>query len=510
MTLEVTGAVAKSGRMSDTGSLLLGIDLGPSCVTGTLVSPDRGIVACTSHNVGPRRDVAGWAEVDAKTWWQVTCEVIANLLHDAGASGADVVALSVSGTTPAVVVCDADGTPLRRVILQNDVRASQETRELERTLGHLNLLALTGSVLSQQSGAPTILWLSRNEPEIWSRTAFVQGSSDWLSRQFGASLYVEQNWALESGLYDLQLRPLDAIRTAMNITWPALLPVMRSGEIVGEVSARAATSSGLRLGTPIVVGGAEHVLSAFATGLVTTGDALITLGDAGDIFAMSQKLFLDRRLYLDAYPIPGTWLPNGSMATSGSVVRWEQSLFEAVPLPRLDEEARVSRPGALVSLPYFLGETTPLHDAELRGVIAGLHLGTTRGDLHRSFLEGVAYGFKSHVDGFTQGGLVLGDIRVSGAGSRSRLWRQILADILHHDLISISEHPGASYGAAVIAGISIGLISDWSYVEGASELGEIFTPDSENVTIYEERYQQFLQLSLASTPISHSLVRGSE
>jgi xylulokinase len=477
-------------------------------VKATLVSPERGIVASTSREVALYSDFVGWAEADPQEWWRATCEVIAQLLSETGASNDDVKALAVSGMVPAVVICDQDGVPLRRAILQNDARATNEIRELQRALENLDLLRLTGSVLSQQSVSPTVLWLARSEPALWSRTVSVQGSYDWLARQFGASAHVEQNWALESGLYDLDLRPLAAVPAATKISWPTLLPVLRPGTVAGEVSVAAAQASGLKPGTTIVVGGADHVLSAYGAGLVKSGDTLIKLGGAGDILAVSKKVFLDRRLYLDAHPIPGSWLPNGCMATSGSVLRWEQALFDGVALDVLDEEARNARPGALVSLPYFLGEKTPLHDPDLRGVIAGLHLGTTRGDLHRSFLEGIAYGFKAHVDVFNEGGLELGDVRVTNGGSRSRLWREILSDVLHRDLISIVNHPGASYGAAVIAGIGTGLIDDWTYVAGALEKGEVISPNPENVAIYEERYQQFLQLSLSSAPISHSLARS--
>jgi len=490
------------------GPLLLGIDLGSSGVKATLVSPERGIVASTSRDVALYSDHPGWAEADPAEWWTATCEVIARLLAETGSARRDVVALAVSGMVPAVVVCDDQGAPLRRAILQNDARATNEIRELQRALEHLDLLRLTGSVLSQQSVSPTVLWLARSEPAVWSRTASVQGSYDWLARQFGAEAHVEQNWALESGLYDLELRPLDSVPAATGITWPAFLPVRRPGTVVGEVSAAAAEASGLLAGTTIVVGGADHVLSAYGAGLVKAGDALIKLGGAGDILAVSKRVFLDRRLYLDAHPIPGSWLPNGCMATSGSVLRWEQALFGGVALETLDDEARTSRPGALVSLPYFLGEKTPLHDPDLRGVIAGLHLGTTRGDLHRSFLEGIAYGFKAHVDVFAEGGLELGAVRITNGGSRSRLWREILADVLHRDLISIVNHPGASYGAAVIAGIGTGFIHDWTYVAGALEKGEVISPRPENIAVYEERYQQFRQLSVASAPISHSLARS--
>lgn len=507
-TPNASSASSTPRAVPESTPLLLGIDLGSSAVKATLVSRERGVVASTSREVDLYSDFVGWAEADPTQWWVATCEVISQLLHVTGVPNADVVALAVSGMVPAVVICDDHGAPLRRAILQNDARATNEIHQLRGDLEHLDLLTLTGSVLSQQSVSPTVLWLARNEPEIWARATCVQGSYDWLARQFGASAHVEQNWAIESGLFDLALRPLHQVVAATRISWPDLLPVLRPGTVAGEVSPVAAHASGLAAGTTIVVGGADHVLSAYGAGLVKSGDALIKLGGAGDILAVSKSVFLDRRLYLDAHPLPGSWLPNGCMATSGSVLRWEQGLLGGVPLDQLDEEAREAQPGALVTLPYFLGEKTPLHDPDLRGVVAGLHLGTTRGDLHRSILEGIAYGFKAHVDIFAEGGLALGALRVTNGGSRSRLWREILADVLNRDLVSVIDHPGASYGAAVIAGIGIGLIDDWTYVAGALTEGEIIAPNAENVEIYQDRYEQYCQLGRASAPISHALARS--
>ncbi len=179
------------------------------------------------------------------------------------------VALAVSGMVPAVVICDDDGRPLRRAILQNDARATQEIRELQaRSRSTWTSCALTGSVLSQQSVSPTVLWLARSEPALWARTVSVQGSYDWLARQFGAVAHVEQNWALESGLYNLDLRPLDEVPAATKIDWPAFLPVMRPGTVAGEVSAPPRALVASLPGTTIVVGGADHVLSAYGAGLV--------------------------------------------------------------------------------------------------------------------------------------------------------------------------------------------------------------------------------------------------
>jgi xylulokinase len=490
------------------GELLLGIDLGSSGVKAVLLSVERGIVASRSHDVALFSDHPGWAEADPTQWWTAVCTLIPELLTIANATSDDIVGVAVTGMVPAVLVLDDQGRPLRRAVLQNDARATNEISEIQESLRDVDLLTLTGSILSQQSVAPTVLWLSRHEPELWSKTAAVLGSYDWMAFALGAKAHVEENWALESGLYDMDLQPISKVQDATGTGWPALLEVKTPGTVVGEVSVEAARATGLTAGTPLIVGGADHVLSAYGAGLVNQGDCLIKLGGAGDILAVSDRVFLDERLYLDKHPIPGKWLPNGCMATSGSLLRWEQSIFNSVPLKELDAAAVTSTPGALLTLPYFLGEKTPLHDPDLRGVMIGLHLGTTRGDIHRSFLEAIAYGFRSHFEIFAQDGLDIASTRVTNGGSTSRLWREILADVLNRDLISLVDYPGASFGAAVIAGIGTGRVLDWSYVLGVLEEGEIISPNPANVALYEQRYQEFLQLNDATASLSHLLARS--
>lgn len=494
--------------MPNSKPLLIGIDLGSSGVKATLLHAEQAILASATHEVSQFSEHQGWSEADPAQWWSASCSAIRELLTTPGVLASHVGAVAVSGMVPAVVVVDENNQPLRRGILQNDARATKEIGELRERLAHVDLLSLVGSVLSQQSVAPTALWLARNEPAVWSSTSALMGSYDWLSVQLGAQRHVEYNWALESGLYRISMEPLSDVYDATAVTWPKALPVRYPGDVVGEVSTHAAEATGLVAGTTIVVGGADHVLSAYGAGLTKEGDCLVKLGGAGDILAVRDDVHLDPRLYLDAHPIPGKWLPNGCMATSGSLLRWEQSLLGGADLETLDAEASQSAPGALVALPYFLGEKTPLHDPDLRGVIAGLHLASTRGDIHRSFLEAIAYGFRSHFDVFSSGGLDITHTTVTNGGSKSRLWREILADVLGRDLHSIINHPGASYGAAVIAGIGAGVIDDWSYVVGHLEEGETISPNPENVTRYNERYADYVALTSATTEISHRLARS--
>ena len=290
-----------------------------------------------------------------------------------------------------------------------------------------------------------------------------------------------------------------------------LPPVADPGTVVGEVSAAAAAQTGLRAGTPIVAGGADHVLSAYAAGLSSPGDWLVKLGGAGDILVVTGDVLVDQRLYLDAHPRHGLWLPNGCMATSGSLIRWFQSVSGGTPVAELEAEAAAAAPAELICLPYFLGEKSPLHDPDLRGAFLGLHLGHTRGDLYRAILEAIAYGFRQHAEIFAERGVLLRETaRVSNGGSKSRVWKQILADALGVALEPILDHPGAALGAALAAAVGGGLLADWAAAGDLVTIGDPIEPDTSLKDRYAEAYQIYLDAGVALTPISHRLaVRSS-
>jgi xylulokinase len=407
---------------------------------------------------------------------------------------------------PAVLALDRGGRPLRRAILQNDARATRELDELAALLADIDFVQLTGSALTQQSVAPTLRWLERYEPDVFAGTAFVAGSYDWLAARLGGEPHVERNWALESGLFGFDEEPLTRVLDRAGIP-ERLLPVVRApGTVVGHVSGSASVESGLRAGTPIVVGGADHVSSAYGAGLLEAGDWLVKLGGAGDILAVSESRLVDERLYLDAHPAGG-WLPNGCMATSGSLVRWLARVSGQASLDQLDAEAAAIAPGAggIVCLPYFLGEKSPLHDPAQRGAFVGLHLGHERGHLHRAALEAVAYGFRHHVEVFAERDVPLSRARVTNGGSRSTLWKQILADVLGVELWPVLDHPGASLGAALAAGVGADLAGGWEAIRPLIKLGEPISPRTEYRDRYDELYAVYRDLEPALRPLSHRL-----
>jgi len=489
------------------GDLLLGIDLGTTGTKIVLLDPERGVLASSSGSSPLYSDGPGWSEADTGVWWDTVCRLVPEVLETAGVDAASIGGVACSGMVPAVVFLDERGGVLRRAILQNDARAVVEIGELRTLLDRegFDVLERTGSALTQQSVAPTWLWTTRHEPEVARLTRTVVGSYDWLAMALGAERHVETNWALESGLYELDGSRAAEVFRAASLDEALCGEVRRPGVPAGAVSPQAASATSLRAGTPIYVGGADHVLAAYAAGLSSPGDWLVKLGGAGDILVVADSPVIDRRWYLDAHPSAGLWLPNGCMATSGSLLRWAQRLFGGVDLATLDAEADAAPPARVICVPYFLGEKSPLHDPDLRGAFVGLHLGHSRGDLFRACMEAVAYGFRDHVDAFESRGIVLGQARVSNGGSGSWVWKQIVADVLGRELVPIVDHGGASLGAALVAAVGTGAFDGWSSADRFVRLGDPVSPNAAHRPAYEEGYGIFRQLQEALTPISHRL-----
>lgn len=485
----------------------IGIDLGTTGTKTILLDTEVGIVAQASRESTLYSTRPGFAEADPIQWQRNVHESIRQVVAEAGIDPREVVAIAASGMVPAVIPVDGAGQPLRRAILQNDARATDEIRELTELLASIDLVAQTGSALTQQSVAPTAAWIQANEPEVWAKTTHLMGSYDWILLALGAQPHIELNWALESGLFGLDAQPLAPVLDAAQLERALLPTVLSPGDRAGVLSASAAEDCGLIAGTALIAGGADHVLSAFAAGVEKGGDWLVKLGGAGDILVASDRPIVDPRLYLDAHPIPGRWLPNGCMATSGSLIRWYQSLIGGTDLTRLDKEAAVRPPADLLCLPYFLGEKSPLNDPNLRGTFAGLHLGHTRADLYRSVLEAIAFGFRHSADVFREIGMKLNRVMITNGGSKSTLWKQIHAEVLGTEMYPVLDHPGASLGAALIAAVGVGAISNWDDSKRFLRLGEPVVPGPAKVLIYEQAYREWLALGSAVAPISHAIAR---
>ncbi len=491
--------------------LLIGIDIGTTSTIGTLIDGEGATLATVSRDTDLISDHPNWAEEEPAQWWANACAVIRELLERAEGP---VAAVGVTGMVPALVLLDADGRVLRRSMQQNDARAVAEIAAMAEQADEELFFRMTGGGINQQLVGPKLRWLETHEPEVYARIATIFGSYDYIAFRLTGRPSVERNWALESGLYDLEARSFSPHLLELAHARAGWLPPIRDAhEVIGGVSAAAAAETGLPEGTPVVAGCADHVASAFVAGVVEDGDLLVKFGGAGDILLATSTLKPDRRLFVDHHITPGLWLTNGCMAASGSVLKWIAREFGRGTLTfrELDALADATPPGAdgLVLLPYFLGEKTPLHDPHARGTLVGLGLHHGLGHVWRAALEGVVYGFRHHLAVFAEMGLEVKRVVSSNGGSQSATWLQIAADCLGHEITHIARHPGSCLGAAYVAGVGAGVFRSYGEVSRYVEPGRTFIPRPEHAAVYDHGFGRFRETYERLKPMYPRLVARS-
>ena len=472
-------------------SLLLGIDVGTTGTKALLLDPQRGPVAEAERPSQLHSVLPGWAEEDPDAWWANVCALTRELAH-----GADIAAIGVTGMVPCTILLDAHNRALRWSVQQNDARSGTQVAELNRRLAGTRVLERTGSAITQQATGPRFLWFAEHEPDLWQQTRTVLGSYDYIAMRLTGELAVEANWALETGLFDFRAGSwAEDIVAASGGRLDLLPPIRRPEEIVGHLTEQAARETGLPAGLPVVAGAADHIGSAFAAGILDDGDVLVKLGGAGDIMLAVDEPLVDERLYLDFHLLPGRYMMSGCMATSGSLIRWFQRVVaDGADLAQLDLEADRVGPGAggVIALPYFLGEKTPINDPEATGAFVGLQLTHERGNLFRAVLEAIAYGFRHHLDVLAERGHTPRRVRVTDGGSKSRTWTQITADVIGLPLEKVAMRSGSAVAAAFVAGVGVGVFSNWRDIERFVEVTEVV--ESHPDPVYDSHYAKYRAL----------------
>ena len=381
---------------------VLGLDIGTTSTIGVLIRPPDQTIALASRPVALRSDHVGWAEEDPEEWWANVGEIVRELTRSSGVSPAEIAAVGVTGMLPAVVLLNSAGRLLRPSIQQSDARCRAEVAELRTEIDEKAFLAKAGNGINQQLVIAKLRWIERHEPAVFARIATVFGSYDYINWRLTGERAIEQNWALEAGFVDFKSQAIDDALVALaHIPRAALPRKVASHDILGVVSDRGAAESGLEAGTRVIGGAADHIASALGAGVVSAGDVLLKFGGSVDILTATDHAEPDPRLFLDYHLRPGLFVPNGCMSTGGSALNWFARHFAGGEtqaaekagvsihqwLDRLAEQRPAGSDG-LVITPYFLGEKTPIHDANARATFDGL---TLSHDIGHS-LEGPARG----------------------------------------------------------------------------------------------------------------------
>jgi xylulokinase len=503
------------------GRYLLGIDIGTYSSKGVLIRETGEVVASrvVDHQIEMPRP--GWVEHDADgVWWHDLVTICQSLLSASGVQPSRIFGIGISTISPCVLPVGGDGKPLRPAILYGiDTRATEEILELEELIGKEVLFSRYGTVLSSQSTGPKILWLRNNEPAVWTRTRMILSGTGYLVYKLTGEATLDiYDSATYAPLMDIKrlswnseyediLLPLDKLP---RLTW--------SCEVAGRVNACGAAETGLARGTPVITGTADAAAESLSAGLADAGDMMVMYGSSVFFILKTASLISSRRFWTSPFLEQGTFAVAGGMSTAGSLTKWFRDRFAAEEVTAeksggrnayetLADLAKVSPAGAggLIVLPYFAGERTPLHDPGARGVIFGLTLRHSRGDVYRAILEAVGYGIRHNIDAMREEGIFPRKIFAVGGGTLNPEWMHIVSDIAGIEQHIPAEQIGASYGDALMAGVGVGMFSDTAEASKKITTKQVILPDSSQNQIYSECYRIYRELYEKTADTMHRL-----
>jgi len=447
----------------------LGIDIGTYESKGVLVDAEGVIHAQAKRAHKMLVPQPGWAEHRAEEdWWGDFVYVCQSILSESGIDPSDIKAVAASAIGPCMLPVDRDGTPLMNGVLYGvDGRANTEVRELTDRIGEATIIARCGNALTSQSVGPKILWLKRQRPEIFAKTAHILTSTSFLVQRLTGEIVIDHYTAANfSPLYDVATQSwVDDLADDI-IPLDKLPRLLWSNEVAGMITPTAAMETGLPEGTPVTAGTIDAAAEAISVGVDQPGEMMMMYGSTIFIILRAQSKVTDPRIWYAPWLFEGEHASMAGLATSGTLTHWfrdqlARDLDPTEAFPILANEASTSPPGAngLLMLPYFSGERTPIHDMSAKGSFFGLNLTHTRGDMYRALIEGIAHGTRHVTDTFAELGQSPTRLLAVGGGTRNALWLQATSDITGIDQIVCDKTIGASYGDAFLAALAIGLVN---------------------------------------------------
>ena len=446
--------------------VVLGIDVSTTATKALLVDQAGSIIAIASSEYGFSQPRPLWSEQDPGLWWTGAIDAIGRVLETSGVDPGAIEGIGLTGQMHGAVLLDSAGEVIRPAILWNDQRTAAECDGIRAALGKERLVEITGNDALTGFTAPKLAWIRDHEPDAWARVAHILLPKDYVRLRLTGSYAVDKADGAGTLLFDLARRDWSVeMLDALGID-PAWMPRTFEGPaITGEVTNPAAAATGLRAGTPVMAGGGDQAANAVGVGAVVPGRVALSLGTSGVVFATTDEPLFEPegRVHAFCHAVPGRWHLMSVMLSAAGSLRWFRDTLapgsafdELVDGPGGAASAPVGSEG-LLFLPYLSGERSPHPDPLARGAFVGLTLAHERRHLTRAVVEGVAFGLRDGLDLMIAAGMPApAQVRASGGGTASPLWRQVLADVLDAEIATVSTTEGAAYGAALLAAVGAG------------------------------------------------------
>jgi xylulokinase len=486
----------------DQTTYILAHDLGTTGNKSTLCSTDGRIAASCFCAYETDYLRPNWAEQNPVDWVQAVCCATQDLLAKTSIQPGDIAVISLSGHMQGATLVDREGTPLRPSILWADQRARAQAEAIASAVGKDETYRLTGSRVSPAYTAAKLMWVRDHQPEVYARLHKVLQCKDYVAFFLTGVFATDYSDASLTQLLDLEKRDWAwEMISDLGLSASLLPDLYPSAAVIGQVTAAAAAATGLKQGTPVVIGGGDGSCATVGACSIHTGDIYNYIGSSSWMALTTEQPVLDaqQRTFNMMHLDPSLYVAVGSMQAAGGAYTWLEDLLRAPGQAEpdyagLDQAAAGCPPGGngVLFLPYLLGERSPYWNPAARGAFIGLTMPDRRAEMARAVLEGVGLNLRIILEILQSQGVQAEEMRLIGGGSKSAVWRQILANIYELPVTVLDlPYAATALGAAIAGGVGVGIYPDYSVAQELAQATESTRPQPETYPLYRELYALF-------------------
>jgi xylulokinase len=489
----------------------LGLDVGTTAAKALLIDESGKVIGTASSEYPMNNPRPLWSEQNPEDWWKAVKISFQKIIEGNSIHRDEIKGIGLTGQMHGLVLLDKQGKVLRPCIMWNDQRTAAECEEITSLIGFKKILKITGNAVLPGFTAPKILWMRKNEPDIYEKIAHILLPKDYIRFRLTNEYATDVSDASGTLLLDVNNRNWSKeILSKLHLPETWMPAVQESPEVTGVLTKEAAELTGSAESIPVVAGAGDQAAGGVGTGTVKNGIVSVVLGTSGVVFAHTDKLKIEPegRLHSFCHASPGTWHVMGVTLSAAGSLRWFRDTFceqekntafqkktDVYELLILQASEIAAGSEGLIFLPYLTGERTPYPDPDAKAAFTGITVRHNKKHFIRSVLEGVAYSLKDCLELNKKTGLDISEIRISGGGAKSKLWKQILADVFETELVTLNSAEGASYGAALLAAVGSG---NFKSVEEACNKSiyreETIYPVTENALRYKDYYEIYKNL----------------
>lgn len=476
--------------------LYIGVDLGTSAVKLLLMNEAGHIEKIVSREYPLSFPHSGWSEQNPYAWYDKTLDGLKELLSECDKSLVD--GISFGGQMHGLVTLDAQDEVVRPAILWNDGRTTEETAYLNEQIGRERLTGYTANIAFAGFTAPKILWMQKNEPDLWAKVKKIMLPKDYLAYRLSGTFCTDYSDASGMLLMDVKNKCWSKeMMEICHVSREQLPDLYESFEVVGTLKKEIASELGVPETVKVIAGAGDNAAAAVGTGTVGANHCNLSLGTSGTLFVSSDKFGVDEHNALHSFAhADGGYHLMGCMLSAASCNKWwMDEILKTKDYAGEQKGIQTLGENQVFYLPYLMGERSPHNNPDARAMFVGMSMDTTREDMTLAVLEGVAFGLRDSLEVARSLGIRIDSSRICGGGAKSPLWRQIIAAVMNVKLEIIESEEGPGYGAAILAAVGCGTFES---VESACEklvkVIDTVEPDQLLVQKYEEKYQKFKQL----------------